>query len=123
MRRLTAKDLPVYFHSPRAPCSHKGHNSKVVLAGGDAGMGGAIIMATEAAVSVGAGLTKVITRGEHLQPLLSRCPEAMVNVALWDAALDRLNKFDSADSVKSQNNLGSNGDEMQHMQQQQQQQK
>ena len=112
MRRLTANDLPMYFHSPRAPCSHKGHNGKVVLAGGDAGMGGAIIMASEAAVSVGAGLTKVITRGEHLQPLLSRCPEAMVNVALWDQALDSLN-YD--DNVSSKSSVCS-ADEIQHRQ-------
>lgn len=115
MRRLSANDLPVYFHASRVPCSHKGNNGKAVLVGGDAGMGGAIIMASEAAVSVGAGLTKVLTRGAHLQPMLSRCPEAMVNVALWDEALDCFNGYDSADSKDGKGDVCSDG-EIQHVQ-------
>ncbi len=57
--------------------AHKGNFGHVVVIGGDHGMGGAVMMASEAAHYVGAGIVTVLTRGEHIAPLLSRHPECM----------------------------------------------
>lgn len=62
----------------RNPCDHKGVFGRVLLVGGNSGMGGAILLASEAAMRSGAGLVSVITRTEHVQPLLTRTPEVMV---------------------------------------------
>ncbi|WP_304639634.1 NAD(P)H-hydrate dehydratase [Pseudomonas sp.] len=63
---------------PRARASHKGSFGHLVLLGGDHGMGGAIILAAETALRSGAGKVTVLTRAEHVLPLLARCPEVMV---------------------------------------------
>lgn len=63
---------------PRAPDAHKGHFGHVLVIGGDRGMGGAVLMAAEAAGRVGAGLVSVATRPQHVSALLSRRPEFMV---------------------------------------------
>lgn len=70
---LLAQLLPV-----RARSSHKGSHGHVVIIGGDIGMGGAVAMAAEAAARSGAGLVTVLTRQEHIAPILSRRPEVMV---------------------------------------------
>ncbi|ORC86257.1 putative protein kinase [Trypanosoma theileri] len=77
-RRLTHSHLQELIPYARSPCSHKGANGKLLLIGGDYGFGGAIIMAAEAALRTGAGLVRVLTRAEHMTPLLCRCPEVMV---------------------------------------------
>lgn len=80
-RRLCALDLPKYFGSPRSETAHKGSSGKVLLIGGDNGFGGAIIMAAEACLASGAGLTRVLTHPTHVGPILARCPEVMVDGA------------------------------------------
>lgn len=77
-RRLCLDDLPSYFSVDRSETSHKGSHGRVLLIGGERGYGGAILMAAEAAVASGAGLTRVLTRPEHVTSLLTRCPEVMV---------------------------------------------
>jgi ADP-dependent NAD(P)H-hydrate dehydratase / NAD(P)H-hydrate epimerase len=77
-RRVSIDDIEVFFAAPRPATSHKGSCGKVVLVGGDHGFGGSILMAAEACVSAGAGLTRVLTRPEYAAPLLTRCPEVMV---------------------------------------------
>lgn len=62
----------------RALDAHKGKFGHVLVVGGDSGMGGAVLMAAEAAARCGAGLISVATRSEHIGPLLSRRPELMV---------------------------------------------
>lgn len=74
--RLTAQQLPGWL-APRRPCSHKGEHGRLLLVGGDRGFGGAIRMAAEAALRSGAGLVRVLTRIEHLAPLLAARPEVM----------------------------------------------
>lgn len=59
--------------------AHKGHFGHVLIIGGDNGYGGAVAMAAEAALRVGAGLVSVATRVEHVPALLARSPELMVN--------------------------------------------
>lgn len=64
---------------PRRPrTAHKGNHGHVLVIGGDHGMGGAVAMAAEAAGRVGAGLVTVVTRPEHVAPILTRRPECMV---------------------------------------------
>ncbi|KAK7201639.1 YjeF-related protein N-terminus/Carbohydrate kinase [Novymonas esmeraldas] len=77
-RRVAVEDVYDYFGAPRSASAHKGSCGKVVLVGGDHGCGGAILMSAEACLTAGAGLTRVLTRPEHVTPLLTRCPEVMV---------------------------------------------
>ena len=57
--------------------ANKGNFGHVLIIGGDFGMGGALIMASEAAYRVGAGKVSVLTREENFIPLLARLPNAM----------------------------------------------
>ncbi len=57
--------------------SHKGDYGHVLVIGGDYGMGGAVRMAAEAALRVGAGLVSVATRPEHLNIVSAVRPEIM----------------------------------------------
>ncbi len=62
---------------PRDPHSHKGDFGHVLVIGGDYGMGGAVRMAAEAAMRVGAGLVTVATRPEHVNIVSGSRPELM----------------------------------------------
>ena len=64
---------------PRQRDAHKGHFGHVLVVGGNAGFGGAAMMAAQAAGRVGAGLVSVATRPEHVSALLARCPEVMAH--------------------------------------------
>jgi ADP-dependent NAD(P)H-hydrate dehydratase / NAD(P)H-hydrate epimerase len=57
--------------------THKGDFGHVLVIGGDYGMGGAVRMAAEAAMRVGAGLVTVATRPEHLNVVTGARPEIM----------------------------------------------
>ncbi len=65
----------------RRPGSHKGDFGRLVVVGGDVDMGGAVLLAGEAALRTGAGLVNVATRGENRPAILSRRPELMVRAA------------------------------------------
>ncbi|MCE5232186.1 MAG: NAD(P)H-hydrate dehydratase [Mizugakiibacter sp.] len=71
-RLLAAEALP-----PRARGGHKGDYGRVLVVGGDHGMGGAARLAGEAALRVGAGLVEIATRAEHVAPILAARPELM----------------------------------------------
>lgn len=62
----------------RSRRSHKGLFGHVLVIGGDHGMGGAALLAAEAAMRSGAGLVSLATRSEHVSAALCRCPEVMV---------------------------------------------
>ena len=62
---------------PRARSAHKGDHGRIVLAGGDLGMGGAIRMASEAAARSGAGLTAVLTQPDNVLSIVTARPEIM----------------------------------------------
>lgn len=74
----------------RARTAHKGKAGHVLVVGGNHGMGGACVLAAEAALRAGAGLVSVATRAEHVAPLLARRPEAMVHAVADAAALPPL---------------------------------
>lgn len=57
--------------------AHKGDFGHVLIIGGDYGMGGAVCMAAEAALRVGAGLVSVATRPEHVGVVSGSRPEIM----------------------------------------------
>ncbi len=65
----------------RAACAYKNHSGHLLVIGGDAGMGGAALLAAETALRAGAGLVSVLTRAEHVAPMLARRPELMVQTA------------------------------------------
>ncbi len=56
---------------------HKTQRGHAMVIGGDRGYGGAGIMAAEASLHVGAGMTSLATRPEHIAPMLTRQPEIM----------------------------------------------
>ncbi len=70
--------------------SHKGRNGHVLCIGGDLGSGGAILLASDAALRCGAGLVSVATRGAHVSASLARQPEAMVHALEAPADIERL---------------------------------
>ena len=72
-REDLAENLPARHRD-----AHKGDFGHVMVIGGDLGFGGAVAMAGEAALRVGAGLVSVITRPEHVTAMLTRRPELMV---------------------------------------------
>lgn len=76
MKQLTEKCLNII--QPRPEISHKGTFGRVVLIGGNAQYGGAIIMSAEACVRAGAGLVTVITDSVNHTALHARLPEVMV---------------------------------------------
>lgn len=65
---------------PQRPLScHKGHWGHVCVLGGNAGMGGAAILASEAALRCGSGLVSVATRPDTVTAVLARRPEIMAH--------------------------------------------
>ncbi|HEX6995154.1 MAG TPA: NAD(P)H-hydrate dehydratase [Gammaproteobacteria bacterium] len=61
----------------RARTAHKGTNGRVLLVGGGPGMPGAIRLAAEAALRVGAGLVYVATWRDSVVPVMAGRPELM----------------------------------------------
>lgn len=62
----------------RQAFGHKGSYGHVLVVGGHADMGGAVIMSAEAAFHAGAGKVSVICHSKHHQAILSRSPNIMV---------------------------------------------
>lgn len=76
MEKLTDKILKEVI-TPRPANSFKGTYGKVTLVGGNRNFGGAIIMASTAAVCAGAGLVTTATDESNSGALHSQLPEAM----------------------------------------------
>ena len=74
----------------RTATAYKHQSGHVLVVGGDSGMGGAVAMAAEAALRVGAGLVSVATRPEHVAAILARRPEVMVKGVTSADAIDAL---------------------------------
>ncbi|MBJ7222744.1 MULTISPECIES: bifunctional ADP-dependent NAD(P)H-hydrate dehydratase/NAD(P)H-hydrate epimerase [unclassified Brenneria] len=77
IRRLSGTLLSEWL-KPRRPGAHKGDNGRLLIVGGNYGMGGAMFMAGEAALRSGAGLVRVLTHKQYLAALLTARPELMV---------------------------------------------
>ncbi|MDF3935427.1 NAD(P)H-hydrate dehydratase [Pseudomonas citronellolis] len=74
--RLAAENLVRL--AARAKAAHKGLFGHLLVVGGDHGMGGAGLLAGEAALRSGAGLVSLVTRAAHVPAALARYPELMV---------------------------------------------
>lgn len=83
MLRLTEASLEIALPRRRRE-AHKGDFGRVLIVGGGRGMPGAVHLAAEAALRVGAGLVTVASLPEHLTVIVGRRPEVMF-VALPDA--------------------------------------
>nr|WP_284041572.1 NAD(P)H-hydrate dehydratase [Halomonas olivaria] len=62
---------------PRARTSHKGSLGHVLIMGGAPGLGGAALLASQAAARLGAGKVSLATAPEHITASLVSCPEVM----------------------------------------------
>ena len=62
---------------PRHKNSHKKSHGHLLIVGGDVGMGGAVLMAAEAAIMTGSGLVSVATHPANVSAILARRPEVM----------------------------------------------
>lgn len=76
--------------APRTADAHKGNFGHVMIIGGDLGMGGAALMAAEAAARTGAGWVSLVTRPEHVTAALTRCPSVMVRGVSSGQELEQL---------------------------------
>lgn len=79
----------------RRPCAHKGDCGHVLVVGGAPGFFGAVLMAAEAALRLGAGLVTVATHPAHAQLVALHRPELMGwGVAGTEALLPLLQRAD-----------------------------
>lgn len=94
LRRIGALDLAP-FAAPRPREGHKAQFGRVLIVGGGQGMPGAVRLAGEAALRVGAGLVTVATLAAHQPVVVGSRPELMCQ-AIDDAAslADLLPAFD-----------------------------
>lgn len=89
VERLDYEELIRGFPKRRSNV-HKNRFGHVLVVGGDQGMGGAVLMAAEAALLCGAGLVTVATHESHAAMLMVRCPELMVRALTDENDLDVL---------------------------------
>ncbi len=75
-RRLALAQFMPYL-APRARDAHKGDFGHVLVVGGDCGLSGAVRLAAEAVLRVGAGLVSVATRMAHAAVITAMRPELM----------------------------------------------
>jgi hydroxyethylthiazole kinase-like uncharacterized protein yjeF len=89
LERLAVADLAGVL--PRRPRSvHKGANGRLLLLGGGPGMAGAIRLAAEAALRVGAGLVYVATHPDNVTAVLAGRPEIICRGVERAGELDEL---------------------------------
>ncbi|HEX4044319.1 MAG TPA: NAD(P)H-hydrate dehydratase, partial [Gammaproteobacteria bacterium] len=74
--KINPTDYAAYLQ-PRAKDWHKGLSGHVLIIGGAPGYAGAVRLAAEAALRIGAGLVSVGTHAEHAAVLNATRPEIM----------------------------------------------
>lgn len=84
--------------------AHKGDFGHVLVVGGARGLGGAALMAAEAALRTGAGLVSAATHPSHVSAFLARRPEIMARGLEQDLDLRAL--LDQATAVVAGPGLG-----------------
>ncbi|MCC5868099.1 MAG: NAD(P)H-hydrate dehydratase [Gammaproteobacteria bacterium] len=85
MRRLVAGDLLSWLPG-RSRDAHKGRHGRVLVIGGGPGMPGAVRLAAEAALRVGAGLVSVASLPAHVPAVVAARPEIICHGIEADAA-------------------------------------
>jgi hydroxyethylthiazole kinase-like uncharacterized protein yjeF len=96
LRRLVFDDLKRALPR-RARSAHKGSNGRLLLVGGGPGMAGAIRLAAEAALRVGAGLVYVATHRDNVASVLGGRPEIICHSVTSGEDLEHLLRI--ADAV------------------------
>lgn len=96
LERLGYEDLRVALPRRRRT-AHKGDHGRVLLIGGGAGLGGAIRLAAEGALRVGAGLVYVGTHPDNIDNVMAGRPEIMAHGAVDGSELAPL--IDTADAI------------------------
>ena len=86
---LNLGDLLDYL-PPLSIDGHKSQRGHAMIVGGERGYGGAAIMAAEACLKTGAGMTSLATRPEHVSPMLVRQPEVMASPVVSGQELEPL---------------------------------
>jgi NAD(P)H-hydrate epimerase len=89
LTRLALLDL-VQALPPRPRSAHKGTSGRLLLVGGGPGMSGAIRLASEAALRVGAGLVYVAAHSESAAAVRNGRPEAIVHAVEAASELSEL---------------------------------
>lgn len=80
MKVINLVKLKKEYLVPREKNSHKGDFGHVMIVGGDYGMAGAVRMAGEAALRIGAGLTSIISHPEHAGIINAIRPELLTPI-------------------------------------------
>lgn len=88
--RVDAAWLHTVLPGARARTAHKGDFGHVLIVGGQPGMSGAVRLAGEAALRVGAGLVSIATHPEHAAVLNNGRPELMCHAIAHAATLKPL---------------------------------
>ena len=70
--------------------AHKGDFGRLLIVGGEVDMGGAVLLAGEAALRTGVGIATIGTRAVNRAATLARCPELMVRATETPADIDDL---------------------------------
>ncbi len=91
---------------PKIAYAHKGDFGHVLVIGGHATMGGAVIMSAEAAMASGAGKVTVMCHKSHHHAILSRSPNIMVKDIEDCHQADFLTYLEQIDSVAFGMGLG-----------------
>ncbi|MDP3561807.1 MAG: NAD(P)H-hydrate dehydratase [Legionellaceae bacterium] len=89
IKELDLKYLSRYL-KPRPKECHKGDFGRILIIGGDLGYSGAVRLAGEAALRVGAGSASIATRAKHAFSLNISCPELMCHGITNVKQLDKL---------------------------------
>ena len=82
---------------PRKTNNHKGSHGRLLIIGGLSGMGGAALLAAQAALRTGAGMVKVLTAGEQVAGFLAAQPEIMVQALTTNLEQQLTEAFEWAD--------------------------
>ncbi len=94
--------------------SHKGNYGRVLTVGGNSQFGGAIILATSAAIHCGAGLSTCATSLDNLTALHTIVPEAMF--IPFDSEYKLIDALTTADVILVGPGLGTNEDSLKILQ-------
>ncbi|MXP56376.1 NAD(P)H-hydrate dehydratase [Pantoea sp. Mhis] len=76
--RYDANNLKYWLKTPKST-QYKGDNGRLLVIGGDIGMGGAIRITAEAALRSGVGIVQVLTHKNNVGAIVAARPELMVN--------------------------------------------
>lgn len=82
---------------PRKTNNHKGSHGRLLIIGGLSGMGGAALLAAQAALRTGAGMVKVLTASEQVAGFLAAQPEIMVQALSTNPEKQLKEAFEWAD--------------------------